>query len=67
MKNEKENGVVTVHLTERQRYLVSEGLLRLMQDCNKAITYVGGEIPVVDAINEYRRELQRLNSVICTA
>lgn len=54
-----------MEFTERELSLLSDGLLRLMSDAWRAEGVFPGESSVVDAIESYTKELQRLNTKIC--
>ena len=56
---------ITVTLTERERTLLSEALIRWIVDANDALTVFGADEPVFDAAVRFRNELRDLNTKLC--
>ena len=56
---------ITVTLTERERTLISEALLRWIVDANDAMTVFGADEPAFDAAVRFRNELRDLNTKLC--
>lgn len=51
--------------TDREAELLSDGVLRLIQDASDALKLVSGSEDSATAIRAYLRELQALNAKIC--
>jgi len=54
-----------VKLTKRQLELITDGLLALIENANKAYCLVSSDDASRNAIVHYREELQKLNSQLC--
>lgn len=51
--------------TDREAELLSDGVLRLIQDASDALKMLHGSKGTMKALREYLRELQHLNTKIC--
>lgn len=56
---------ITVTLTERERTLLSEAVLRWIMAANDALTVFGADEPAFDAAVRFRNELRDLNTKLC--
>ena len=56
---------ITVTLTERERTLLSEAVIRWIMAANDALTVFGADEPAFDAAVRFRNELRDLNDKLC--